>query len=292
MALGIYMKETKSDWENYKIDIATLKNADALQDLKLDDDYFEVMQNEWIVSKHISRFGEIDDNTPCQTKPAIDRAIEAGYAINLIVQAMKDDTIICYKHKSLGELTGLNAYAVNVTYDDIKDLTIKSTKYHILTLQQALNHIAGRAPITIEIMNENSVSKIENNIAQILDDYCAKYNCPGQIAIISINPYTLEWFYNNAPWYTRILKSSSFKGVKRYGNIKAKRLRKLKYLKMSKADIIAYSAKDIPNKYIKRKKVAAVLAYNVSSTDEYNKVIPYVDNVIFTGFTPEKIWQK
>lgn len=283
------MKEKKNKliWNNYKTDILTLKRANALVDIKYDDDYFQIMNNEWLLDKYISRYGITDDKTPCQTKPAIDRAICTGYTINLIVQSMKDDTIICFKHKSLGESTGLNAYATNVTYDDIKNLTLRNSKEHILTLEEALGHIAGRAPIVIEIMNDAYVGKMESKIAQIIDDYSEKYNACGSIAIMSINPFVLEWFYENHPWYTRIIKGGSFKEFKYYGNIKTSKLKKLKYLKLSKADFIAYTAKDLPSKYIKRNKVVGIIAYNVTSQEEYERVLPYSDNIVFSNFEPK-----
>ena len=53
-------------------------------------------------------------------------------SFNLIVQSMKDETIICFKHKSLGESTGLNAYASNVTYEEIKNLKLRNSKESIL----------------------------------------------------------------------------------------------------------------------------------------------------------------
>ncbi|MBE5735091.1 MAG: hypothetical protein E7361_01420 [Clostridiales bacterium] len=283
------MKDNKKkiDWNNYKIDILTLKKANALVDIKLDDDYFDIMQNEWLLDKYISRLGITSEEDPCESLTAIDKAIDLGYAINLVVQGLKDDTIICFKHKSLGEMTGLNAYVSNVTYDDIKDLVIKNTKHHIITLEDMLDHIAGRAPITIEILNEAFVGKIEGKIEQLLDKYCSKYNQCGKVAIMSINPLSLEWFYENAPWYTRILKSGNFKDIKSYANIKVSKLRKLKYLKVAKADFVAYIAKDIPSKYLKRKNVVGILAYNVMSQEEYKRVMPYIDNIVFTNFIPE-----
>jgi len=280
-------KKIKIDLNNYKTDITTLKKANALVDIKYADDYFEIMHNEWLLDKYISRFGITDEDTPCQTKPAIEKAIKKGYAINLNVQCLKDDTIVCFKHKSLGELTGLNAYVSNVNYPEIKDLTIKKTEYHILTLEEILDYIDNRCPIVLEISDEAFVGKMETKVLQILEAYTAKHNSVGQIAIMSLNPFVLEWFYENAPWYTRILKSCSYKDIKQYANIKAKKLKKLKYLKLSKADFICYTAKDIPNKYIKKNKVVGVIAYNVTSQEEYERILPHIDNIIFAGFTPE-----
>ncbi len=280
-------KKNKIDINSYKIDIATLKKANALTDIKYADDYFDIMHNEWLLDKYISRFGITDEETPCQTKPAIDKAIKKGYAISLNVQSLKDDTIICFKHKSLGESTGLNAYVSNVNYSDIKDLTIRKTNYHILTLEEVLDYIDNRCPIVIEISNEAFVGKMESKVLQILENYIEKNQAVGQIAIMSLNPFVLEWFYENAPWYTRILKSCSFKDIKHYANIKTCKLRKLKYLKLSKADFVCYTSKDIPNKYIKKNKIVGVLAYNVSSQEEYERILPHIDNIIFTGFEPK-----
>lgn len=277
----------KSVWNNYKLDILTLQKANALTDIKFADDYFEIMQNEWLLDKYIAKLGISNTNYPHETKAEIDSAIAGGFAISLAVQSLKDDTIICYKHKSLGELTGLNAYASNLTYEEIKDLTIKDTNEHILTLEEALEYIAGRTEVIVEIYNEAFVGKMESNVEKICDTYSEKYNAIGKLAIMSINPYSLIWFNENAPWYTRILKAGCFKCFKTYANIKVKKLKKLKYLKDTQADFVAYNAKDLPSKYIKRKKIVGVLANNVLSQEEYKAVMPYSDNIIFSNFEPE-----
>ena len=283
------MKENNNEnlWKSYKVDILTLQRANALTDIKFADDYFDIMHNEWLLEQYISRFGIVSEEAPCLTAPAIEAAVKAGYAINLVVQILKDDTIVCFKHKSLGESTGLNAYVTNVSYDEIKELTIRNTKEHILTLAEALDIVDNKVPVVIEIMNESFVGKMESKIEQILDAYCKKHDCPGRVAIMSVNPFVLEWFYDNAPWYTRMIKSGCFKDIKTYANIKTSKLKKLKYLKLSKADFIVYIAKDLPTKYIRKNKVVGVIAYNVMSQEEYKRVLPYADNIVFTSFTPE-----
>ena len=166
-------------------------------------------------------------------------------------------------------------------------LTIKDTNEHILTLKEALDYIAGRTEVIIEIYNEAFVGKMESNVEKLCEEYCSKFNTIGKVAIMSINPFVLMWFYENAPWYTRILKAGCFKCFKSYANINVKKLRKLKYLKHTKADFVAYNAKDLPSKYINKNKVVGVLANNVLSQEEYKDIMPHCDNIIFSNFKPE-----
>ncbi len=275
-------------WNSYKIDIDTLKKANALSDIKFSDDYFDIMHNEWLLDKYIAKFDIAAlENHNYDYNAVLEQLISQGYAISLVAQAMKDDTILCFKHKALGELTGLNAYVTNLKYEDICNLTVKNTKQHIPTLQEVLNIIAGRTPVVIEICNEAYAGRVETAVEKILEEYCNAFEAIGKVAIMSANPMSLMWFYDNAPWYTRILRSCAFNGYKTYANIKAKKLKKLKYLKASQADFVAYNAKDLPTKYIKKNKVVGILAYNVYSQEEYKRILPYSDNIVFAHFTPE-----
>ena len=253
--------------------------------LKNLDEYFSIKQNKWLLQKHIARYGVCDEDTPENSLKAYENAIKENYAILISVQMLKDGNIVCYKDKTLGKLSK-DGYITNLNFDEVKDLHILNSIYTPPTLIEALDKIANRTEIIIEIFNEGIVGKMEENILKILEPYCKKYNCYNNVAVMSMNPYSINWFYNVAPWFTRIIKSCGFKATKVYANIKTSKLKKLKFIKMCHSDFTCYNAKDLPNKYVKKGKPIGVIAYNVSSQEQYNNILKYADNVIFSGFTP------
>ena len=74
----------------------------------------------------------------------------------------------------------------------------------------------------------------------------------GEYAVVSFNPYSLEWFKKNAPKVKRGQSASFFKdkeitGIRKF-SLKRMRLNK----KVSEPNFIVYKAEDMPNKYVKK----------------------------------------
>lgn len=234
----------------------------------------------WVVNTTITRFGMVTETEPENTTGAYDNAIKINAPIMLCVQSLDDENLICFSYKNIARLTDGTGYVQTLTLNDIKDLKIKNTDYNILTLEEALNHINGKVPVLVNIMNDGSVGKIESNIFRVLKNYTGEY------AISSANPYVLQWFKENAPDIWRGIKSCKYTD-KFFGSIRAKKLTKLKFNKMCEPDFILYNACDLPNKYVRKYSVLPIVAYDVKNEHDYLNVVKYCDNVVSDGFIPE-----
>lgn len=263
----------------------SLDNTIKTKKVKKNNEQFDC--ESWILDKYIAKFGYTTTDFPENSLGAFSLAVKKGYTNLIAVQKLKDDNIVCFKDKTFGRLTKQNGYVANATTEELKNLKLLKTNEGVCTLKEALEVIKGKQPVIIYILNEELVGKTEESILKILNDYSEQYNCKDLIAIMSINPYTLQWFSIYAPNYVRILKSCYFKNLKFYGQIKTKKLKKLKFLKISNADFLAYSATNLPNKYIKKAKTMGVIAYDVTSQEEYLRLLPYCENIIFSGFEPK-----
>ncbi len=277
-----------TSYEELKSLISSFADKGKLDTLRFDDCYTSFMKNEWLLDKPINHYGQVSLDYPANSLPAYKEAVKGGFPILISVQMLDDGTCVCFKDKTLGKLTKEDGYIANCTLENIKKLKLEKTDLSIPTLGEALDVIQGKTPIILEIFNESAVGKMEESILKIINQYISKYNAWDSIAILSINPYTLEWFYENAPHFTRIIKSCLFTSLSKYADIKTKILKKLKLTnKIAHADFIAYNAQDLPCKYIEKYKPYGVLAYNVTSQELYEKVLPHIDNVIFSGFVPK-----
>lgn len=271
---------------NYKNEILNLQSNNLLDKLKLSDQYFDIMNNKWIIEKHIARYGICSEEAPENSLTAYTKAIELNYPILISVRVLKDETVVCFKDNTLTKLSS-DGYLSNLTLDEIKTLKILKSNQTPPTIDEALELIKGTVPIILEVFNETTVGKLEENLLRSLENYSNEYNAYNKIAIMSMNPFTLNWFYNHAPWITRILKSCSFKSIKQYANIKTSKLKKLKLAKICHADFICYNAKDLPNNYIRKTHPVGLIAYNVTSQAQYEEMLTISDNVIFDGFIPQ-----
>jgi len=273
-------------FEEYKQIIDELIANKKLHKLKLQENYFDITNNYWIVDKYIAKNGQVSPEDFPNTISTYDDAIKKGYAICIPVHILDDDNIACFSHKNISKVVPTTSgYLNNFSLKDIKEVSLNEKNEKVPTLEEALDHIANKTPVIIEICNEGMIGKFEDKVLTILQKYIHKHNCHNNVAIMSINPYSLQYCYQQFPYITRILKSGIFT-EKMFGSIPTKHLKNLKLYKITYADFISYSAELLPARICSKYKPVGVLAYNVINQNQYMKVAPYCDNIIFSHFKP------
>lgn len=235
--------------------------------------------NSWLVNKYIAHRGFHDADAPENSLGAFQNAIDKGYAIELDVQLLEDNTVVVFHDELLSRVTGKDGYLRNLKAENLKDYNLMGTSYTIPTLEEVLTLVDGKTPLLIEVKNTGKVGELESALLKCLENY------KGDFAVQSFNPYVLEWFLNNAPNILRGQLSSSFKGEK-LSFIKKFVLRRMSFNKRNKINFISYEAKSLPNRYVKKFKNVPLIAWTIRSQSEYLKVAGFCDNVIFENFEP------
>lgn len=280
------MKNKLLSFDEYKKTIDDLIANKKIDKLKLQEDYFDVCGNYWIIDKYIASDGVCEENVTPNTLSAYKKCIENDYAISIPIQMLDDENIICFSHRNISKVVPTESgYLSTMNLNQAKDINLNDKNEKIPTLEEALKFIAGRTPIIIEIINDGMVDKFENKVICTLCKYMNEYNCYQNVAITSINPYSLEYFFNNFPYITRILKSGDFKD-KMYGSLKTKKLKKLKYYKITHADFISYSYELLPCTIANKHKPVGILAHTITNQNQYISVAEHCDNIIFKNFKP------
>ncbi|MBE7073702.1 MAG: glycerophosphodiester phosphodiesterase [Clostridiales bacterium] len=236
--------------------------------------------NSWLVQQPIAHRGLHDKATPENSLSAFEKAINAGYAIELDVRIIADGTVIIFHDEALSRLTENDGYVKFLNKADLSLLKLKGTEEHIPTLEDVLTFVNGRVPLLIEIKNNDKVGQLEKAVIETLKDY------KGEYAIQSFNPYVLEYFYKHAPHILRGQLAGYFKGEKLSFFKRYALKRMLMNKKISHPDFIAYEAKKLPNIYVRKYKKLPLLAWTVRSQSEYLKVVKHCDNIIFENFEP------
>lgn len=235
----------------------------------------------WLVETPIAHRGLHDKTNPENSLGAFEKAVESGYAIELDVQLLSDDTVVVFHDDSLSRMTGNDGYIKFLTKEDLKVLKLGGTKEHIPTLDEVLKLVDGRAPLLIEIKNQFKVGKLEQKVIDILKNY------KGEFAVQSFNPYSLKYFKHHAPNILRGQLSGYFKGEK-LSFLKKFVLKRMAFNKsVSEPNFISYDASTLPNRFVRKYKTLPLLAWTVRSKEEYLKVIKHCDNIIFENFVPE-----
>lgn len=239
----------------------------------------------WLVEIPIAHRGLHDKNTPENSLAAFSKAIEKGFAIELDVQLLSDDTVVVFHDNSLSRMTGNDGYIKFLNKNDLKVLKLKGTKEHIPTFEEVLNLVDGKTPLLIEIKNSSTkVGKLEQKVVDLLKNYNGEY------AVQSFNPFSLQYFKNHAPNILRGQLSGSYKGedfngIPFYQKFFLKRMALNKTI--SHPNFINYEANALPNRYVKKYKQIPLLAWVVRSKEEYLRVVKHCDNIVFEDFIPE-----
>lgn len=236
----------------------------------------------WLVTQPIAHRGFHDDTHPENSLSAFQNAIDHGYAIELDVRPIADGTPVVFHDDKLSRMTNADGYVSKIKdVNELKKLTLLNSKETIPTMREMLEFVDGKAPLLIEIKNENINSTFEKEVYEELKNYKGKY------AIQSFNPYTLKWFKLNAPDIPRGQLASLFKDEKMDFFRKFVLKRMMLNKSVSEPDFLAYKYDDLPNRFVNKYKNLPLLVWAVPSQQEYKKVMPHCDNIIFENFEPK-----
>ena len=181
----------------YKDVIDGLIENKSINKLRLQEDYFDICGNYWIVDKSIASDGVCKEGLTPNTLETYDQAIKNKYAITIPVQMLDDESIVCFSHKNISKVVPTaSGYLKTMSLAQVKEIKLNENGDTIPTLEEALEHIANRTPIIIEILNDGMVDKFETKVTTMLSKYIADNDCYNNVAIMSILQ-SLPIYYKN-----------------------------------------------------------------------------------------------
>ena len=217
--------------------------------------------------------GDIIENSLSAYK----NAVENGFPIEIDLYSSTDGVLYCFHDDTLIRMTGKSGKIFEKDSNYISSLTLLNSQEKIPTFDEVLSLCENKVPLLIEIKNQPDTTIVEKVINR-LNTY------KGEFALQSFNPLYIKKVKKLAPHFIRgILSTKSsveLKNTKWYEKLVIKNML-LNFL--IKPDFISSNYNDFPLKKSKTKN-KAVLAWTVNSKEIYEKVKPYVDNVIFEGF--------
>lgn len=235
----------------------------------------------WLFQTPIAHRGLHNDEFPENSLGAFENAVRNGYPIELDVQCINDGTVVVFHDFKLSRITGRDGYVGTLNRDQLQDVHLNGTEYTLPTFEQVLNTVNGKTPILIEIKNEGKVGSLEKKTYDMLKGYGGDY------AVQSFNPYSVEYFKDNAPQVPRGQLSTFFKKDNLSGFFKRWFLTRMKLNKsVSCPDFVSYCVEYLPNKYV-TKAALPTLAWTVQSQNQADKAMQFCDNIIFEKFIPD-----
>ncbi len=236
---------------------------------------------DWITQHPIAHRGlhrghEIPENSMA----AIAAAIAAHHPIELDIQLLADGQLAVFHDKNMERLTGQPGSIADQTLETLPKFHLFGTDQRIPSLKQALALINGQVPVLVEIKNEGRVGPLESALQQTLKEY------RGEVAIQAFNPFSLQWFKQNAPHIPRGQLSGNFKGesLPWYNKLL---LSNLLMNWASDPQFIAYDLRALPNLPTRLNRQlfkTPLIAWTVRSETERNQALEVADNYIFDAF--------
>jgi len=239
----------------------------------------------WLTRANFAHRGLYDNKAkiPENSLPAFKRAMDEGYAIALDVQVISDQEVIVFHDLTTERLCNKDERVTNLNRGELIHYKLMKTDNTIPLLTEVLRFVNGKVPLLIVIKKQSGLKNSNLIILNTLLGY------RGDLAIQSFDPFILRWFAKNAPLIPR---------GQLYPEIKIEKIsRSQKYMQstflfniFSKPHFFSHDIRDMPNAFVakKRKNGSIVLGWGVRSTEEYERMSDFCDNIIFEGFKPPK----
>ncbi|MBE6668403.1 MAG: glycerophosphodiester phosphodiesterase [Ruminococcaceae bacterium] len=138
-----------------------------------------------------------NERYPENSLPALKRAMENGFGIEIDIQLSKDKQIVVFHDDDLKRMCGVSKKVAELTLAELKALRLKETAETIPTLSEVLRLVHGKVPLLIEIKGERADDRLCRGASLLLD----RYN--GAFCIQSFSPLIVRWFKRYRPNYAR-----------------------------------------------------------------------------------------
>lgn len=236
----------------------------------------------WIEDQPIAHRGLHGDGVPENSLAAIEKAVHAGYAVEVDIRLSADGVPVVFHDETLERMTGQAGLLAAVPSHSLQELELHGTPHRIPRLDEVLDTVDGRAPLLIELKNYGEPGELEPAIRDELAAY------PGAFAVQSFNPRSVGWFARHEPDWPRGQIAGSFQGIE-IALWKKTLLRRLMLNGLSRPTFLAYEHAELPYwpVTLHRRLGLPVLAWTVRSKKAHRRVQPYADNVIFERYRPE-----
>ena len=226
------------------------------------------------------------DGAPENSLAAFDAACRAGYGMELDVQLSADgEAVVFHDDRLEHRLTTACGRVAEHSAAELTSIRIGSSAETIPTLAQALQRVAGRSLLVIELkVFGGDEGPLERRVAELLDEY------GGPAAVISFNPHTVAWFAERRPGLLRGLDSSAYHDALNWPLAAEQRrsLAELEHVALARPQFLALGLDMLPSRRGDELRASGlpVVAWTVRSPAQWERVRPHCDNLMFEGWRP------
>ena len=189
-------------------------------------------------SVYIAHRGFFDNQggIPENSLLAFQKAVDAGFGIELDVQLSNDGYLLVFHDDSMKRMCGIDKKLREMDFDEIQKYSLLNTNEKIPLFKDVLEVINGKVPLIVEVKYEGDVIATTKTMANMMDDY------QGIWCMESFDPRSLQWFKQHRPSIIRgQLSTDYWKDQLEQTMINKLFLTNLMYNMLGRPDFIAYN---------------------------------------------------
>jgi len=136
---------------------------------------------------------ERDQSVPENSMVAFQKAVKAGYGIELDLNLTLDGKIVVFHDDTLLRVCGVDKLITDCTDTELSQYRLYDTDERIPLFSEVLSLVDGQVSLIVELKTTKHWKELCQKAAEALDAYKGTY------CIESFNPLMVRWFYKNRP---------------------------------------------------------------------------------------------
>jgi glycerophosphoryl diester phosphodiesterase len=235
----------------------------------------------WLRERPVAHRGLHDAVRPENSLAAFEAAAQAGHPIELDVHLTADGGVVVFHDDTLDRMTGRPGHVRDRTLAELGALRLRGTDEPVPSLAQALERVAGRVPVLVELKTHGPTGRLEPAVCDELA------HAPGEHAVQSFDPWSMLWMRRHAPHLPRGMLS----GNMRSEGLPLHQALAVEHLLFAPAvlpDFIGYELRALPHwaPSLWRRLGRPLLAWTIRDEAALRRARGLVDNVIFESVIP------
>ncbi|MDO4334087.1 MAG: glycerophosphodiester phosphodiesterase family protein [Eubacteriales bacterium] len=226
---------------------------------------------------------DIERGIPENSLPAFQRAVDAGFGIELDVQLSSDNVPVVFHDATLSRMCAIDRRVDSLSFDSLEELSLANTGEKIPSFSEVLSLVNGKVPLLIEI----KMDRIDLHIPEKINELLAGYS--GAYCIESFHPAALWWYRKNRPDIYRGQLSTHFNVENHTLSVPQYLLGKMVLNFIGRPDFIAYNwrfRKDLSLFLCCKLFGSRSAGWVIRSDKELKTCRKYFDMYIFEDFIP------
>ncbi|WP_300534385.1 glycerophosphodiester phosphodiesterase family protein [Sphingosinicella sp.] len=213
---------------------------------------------------------------PENSRAAFERAIAAGYGIELDVRRTADKDAVVFHDAELPRLVNAGGRIADLTVGELAAFRLSGTDETIRTLREVLSEIGGRAPTLVEVKSpgRRGYGSLCRAVRRALE------GANGWTAVMSFDPRIVRWFREHSPHTVRGLVVS--KEGRGNTGVRGWLSRNLA-VRSAKPHFLAFDINSLPCGFAERqrRKGLPVLTWTVRGEEARARAAMHADQIIF-----------